>query len=117
MSPEIRQTIVHARTGDYLSIMRTAIFAFAVIAGVLHFGSGTYSAPLMVLTLTVTAYGVLAGGTALDDINNLKSDMTEETKATAYGAGVMERDIPKLKMVSSVLIGLTGLATVLAILL
>ncbi len=116
MTPEIRQSIVHARSSDYLATMRTVLFAFAVIGGVLHLGSGEYSAPLMVLTLTVTAYGILGGGTALDDLHNLKSDMTDETKATAYGTGVMARDILRLKLISSVLLGLTGLATVMAIL-
>ena len=115
MSPELRQTIVHARTAEYSGIMRTVIFAFAVIGAALHFGPGDYSAPLMVLTLTVTAYGVLAGGSALDDIHALKSDMTDDFKATTYGVGVLARDILKLKLASSVMLGLTGLAVVLAI--
>ncbi len=117
MTPELRQTIVHARTAEYSGIMRTVIFAFAVIGGVLHFGPGDYSAPLMVLSITVTAYGVLAGGAALDDVHNLKADMSDEFQATGYGAGVMARDILRLKLASNVLVGLTGLASVLAILL
>ena len=65
MSPELRQSIVHARTTNYTTIMSATIFAFAIIGGVLHLGDGAYSAPLMVLTLVVTAFGILAGGAAL----------------------------------------------------
>ena len=115
MSPELRQSIAHSRAGNYITIIAATIIAFAIMGGVLHLGSGAYSASLMVLTLTVTAFGVLAGGAALDDLENLKSDMTDEIKATGYGAGIQSRDIGKLKMISSSLIGLTGLATVLAI--
>ena len=117
MAPELRQSIVHARTGNYTTIMAVSILAFAIIGGVLHLGDGAYSAPLMVLTLTVTAFGILAGGSALDDLANLQGDMTDDIKATGYGVGVAARDFAKLKMASSVLLGLTGLATVLAILL
>lgn len=117
MSPELRQSIVHARTANYTFIMAAAIFAFAIIGGVLHLGDGAYSAPLMVLTLTVTAFGILAGGAALDDLVNLQGDMTDAFAATGYGVGVAARDFGKLKLASTVLIGLTGLATVLAILL
>jgi hypothetical protein len=97
--------------------MTATILVFAIIGGVLHLGDGAYSAPLMVLTLTVTVFGVLAGGVALDDLANLKSDMTDEIRATGYGKGIEARDFGKLKMISSTLIGLTGLASVLAILL
>ena len=117
MTPELRQSIVHARTTNYTTIMAATIFAFAIIGGVLHLGDGSYSAPLMVLTITVTGFGVLAGGAALDDLANLQGDMTDEFKASGYGVGVAARDFAKLKMVSTVLIGLTGLASVLAILL
>lgn len=117
MSPEMRQSIVHARTTNYTLIMSATIFAFAIIGGVLHLGDGAYSAPLMVLTLTVSAFGILAGGAALDDLAELQKDMSDEIRETAYGKGVQARDFGKLKMASSALIGLTGLASVLAILL
>ena len=117
MTPEMRQSIVHSRTSYYNTTMAITIVTFALIGGAIHLGDGSYSAPLMVLTLMVTAYGILAGGTALDDVNNLSKDMSDEIKATNYGAGVQARDISKLKMISSALVGLTGLASVLAILL
>jgi hypothetical protein len=116
MTPELRQTIVHARTGEYTAIMRTTVFTFTGIAAIVHFGPDTLSLPLLLLTATITAFGVLAGNTALDDINNLKSDMTPEFEETSYGTGVVSRDIPTLKLISAVLISLTGLALILAIL-
>lgn len=116
MTPEMRQSIVHARTGEYSNIMRTTVFTFLGIAAVLHLGPDTLSLPLLLLTVITTAFGVLAGGTALDDINNLKADMTPEFEETSYGMGVASRDVPSLKLISSLLIGLTGLAMILAIL-
>ncbi|NNE86583.1 MAG: hypothetical protein HKN27_00780 [Silicimonas sp.] len=116
MSPELRQTIVHARTREYSNIMRTTVFAFIGIAAVLHLGPDTFSIALVLLTATVTAFGVLAGGTALDDINNLKGDMTPEMAETTYGSGVARRDLVALKLISTIMIGLTGLALLLGIL-
>ena len=68
------------------------------------------------LTVAVTAYGILAGGVALDDIIALRDDMPDDMVSTTYGAAVRARNIPALKMVSAVLIGLSGLAAVLAVL-
>lgn len=116
MTSDQRQSIVHARTADYNNIMRTTLFTFLGIGFALHLGNDDYSAPLLVLSLTITAYGVLAGGTALDDINHLKSDMDEDFAATSYGTGVANRDIEKLKMISAGCVGITGLACVLAVL-
>lgn len=116
MTPELRQTIVHARTTEYSNIMRTTLFTFLGIGAVLHLGPNAFSLPLLLLTVTITAFGVLARSTALDDINNLKADMTPEFENTVYGAGVAFRDVPRLKLISALLIGLTGLALILAIL-
>lgn len=116
MTPELRQTIVHARTAEYSGIMRTTLFTFLGISAILHFGPNVWSLPLLLLTVTVTAFGILAGGTALDDINNLRADMDPELADTSYGMGVASRDVPKLKLISSILIGLTGLALLLVIL-
>jgi len=115
MTPEFRQSIVQSRTHDYNNIMRTTLFAFLGIAAVLFLGDGGFSLPLLVLTLVVTAYGVLAGGTALEDIHNLKGDLTEEAAATSYGGGVAERDVLMLKTISAGCIGAVGLACVLGI--
>lgn len=116
MTPDQRQAIVHARTADYNNIMRTTLFAFFGIGAVLHLGDGSYSAPLLVLSIVITAYGVLAGGTALDDLNALKGDLDDETSGTNYGTGVAGRDIAMLKNISTGCVAITGLACVLAIL-
>lgn len=116
MTPEQRQTIVQARSRDYNNIMRTTLFTFLGIGAVLHLGGGGYSAPLLVLSIAITTYGALAGGVALDDINALKSDMDEAMAETNYGKGVIARDINRLKLISAGLVGLLGLACVLAIL-
>lgn len=116
MNSDQRQAIVHARSADYNNIMRTTLFTFLGIGFALHIGDGSYSAPLLVLSLTITAYGILAGGTALDDLNALKADLDDEMGATSYGTLVSNRDIPMLKNISSACVGLTGLACVLGIL-
>lgn len=116
MTPDHRQSIVRSRTNDYNNIMRTTLFSFLGIGAVLHLGDDSYSAPLLILSIVVTAYGVLAGGTALEDINNLKGDMDDDTTATSYGSGVASRDVLMLKNISAGCIALAGLACVLAVL-
>lgn len=115
MTPEIRNSIVIARTGDYFNIMRTTFFTFAGLAAVIELGPGGYSAPLTMLVVAATAYGVLAGGTALDDVINLRDDMDDTIAQTAYGKGVSARNIPMLKTISAVLLALIGLAELYAI--
>lgn len=115
MTPEHRTQIVIARVANYQDIMRTVIFAFAAIAAVIHLGPEGYSAPLMALTVTATAYGIIAGNTALDDIDRLRGDIDEAFAATSYGRGILARNVPALKAISSVLIGLTGLACLYAL--
>lgn len=115
MTQDQRIAILTARTGDYFGIMRTTIFTLAAIAAIIELGAGGYSAPLTTLVITAAAYGILAGGTALDDINNLRGDMDDKTAATTYGKGVTARNIPALKMISAGLLGLVGLAELYAI--
>lgn len=115
MTPEIRTSIVVARSADYFGIMRTTIFTFAALAAIIELGAGGYSAPLTMLVVATAAYGILAGGTALDDIINLRADMDEAMAQTNYGKGVTARNIPALKMISAVLLGLIGLAELYAI--
>jgi hypothetical protein len=115
MTPEIRTKILISRSRDYFDILRTTLFVLAAIAAVIHLGPGGFSLPLAMLAIATTAYGVLAGGVALDDIINLRADMDEDFAQTSYGQGVSARNIPAMKMVSTVLIGLVGLAELLAI--
>lgn len=116
MTPELRSTILISRVENYNHIMRTTLFVFAAVAATLHFGGDAFSLPLAMLVITITAYGILAGNTALDDILTLRDDMDEDTANTAYGRGVTARNIPALKLTSTVLIGLTGLAELVAVL-
>ena len=116
MTPEMRTKVLISRSGDYFGIMRTTMYVFLGIGAAVHFGPDVYSAPLFVLTVAVTVYGILAGGVALDDIIALRDDMDDETAATTYGATVRARNIPMLKMISATLLGLVGLAEVLVIL-
>jgi len=116
MTPELRNDIVMSRVQNYGDIMRTTFFVFAAVAATLHFGADAYSAPLTMLVIAITAYGILAGNTALNDLIALRDDMEEDMATTAYGKGVATRNIPALKMISTVLIGLTGLAELAAVL-
>ena len=115
MTPELRTQIVIARSADYFGVMRTTIFTFLGLAAVIELGPAGYSAPLVTLVIATAAYGILAGGTALDDIIALRDDMDDGMAATAYGGGVKARNIPALKLTSSVLLGLIGLAELYAI--
>ena len=116
MTPDQRIAILTARTGDYFGIMRTTIFTLAAIAAIIELGSGGYSAPLTTLVIAAAGYGILAGGSALDDIINLRDDMDDKMVATAYGKGVAARNLPALKMISAGMLGLVGLAELYAIL-
>lgn len=115
MKHEQRDFLSMGRITQYGDIMRTTLFAFVAIAAIIELGSGAYSAPLTVLIIATTAYGVLAGGTALDDVINLVDDMDEETAATNFGKALKKRNIPALKLTSSILLGLIGIAELFAL--
>ena len=115
MTPELRNNIVLCRIENYSSIMRTSIFAFVGIAAIIEFGPAGFSAPLTMLVIATTAYGILAGTTALDDLISLRDDMDEDMANSAYGKGVNARNIPALKMISTALLALIGAAELYAI--
>ena len=115
MTPELRNNIAMSRIDNYSTIMRTSIFTLAGIAAIIELGPNGYSAPLTMLVITTTAYGILAGGTALDDVNALRSDMDDDMANSTYGKGVNARNIPALKMISTVLLSLVGVAELYAI--
>lgn len=116
MTPELRTQIVIARSADYFGVMRTTFFTYLGLAAVIELGPGGYSAPLTTMVIATAAYGILAGGTALDDILALRDDMDDDMAATKYGAGIKARNIPALKMTSTVLLALIGVAELFAIL-
>lgn len=117
MTPELRTQILLGRVDNYMNVMRTTMFVLLGVGAAIHFGPEGYSSPLLMLAIAATAYGVLAGGAALDDMIALRDDIDEDMAATNYGRTIKGRNLPALKMVSAVLIGLIGLAEVLAILL
>ena len=115
MTPELRAKIAMGRSADYFGVMRTVLFGFLGVAAVIEFGADGYSAPLTMLVVTLSIYGVLAGGVALDDLNALKADLDEDMLKTNYGKGLTARNVSALKIMSSILVGLTGVAELYAI--
>lgn len=115
MTPEIRTKLLLGRVTHYNTVMLTTIFALVAVAAIIELGPGGYSAPLTMLVVASTAYGVLAGGSALEDMINLREDMGKEMAETAYGKGVAARNLPALRMTSAVLLSLVGIAELYAI--
>ena len=115
MTQDQRMQMLIARTRNYADIMRTTIFTLFGISAVIHLGDGSYSAPLTVLIVAATLYGILAGGVAIDDIMALRDDMDDATAETAYGKLVKGRNIAGLKMTSTVLLVLVGFAALYAL--
>lgn len=116
MDFETRNSISMARLSHYYSIMQTCILAFAAITAIIVFADGAYSAPLAMLVIANTAYGILAGNTAITDVANLIEDLDDESAKTHFGAGIAQRNMTMLRLASTGLIGLTGLAALVAIL-
>ena len=106
-----------ARAGQFTEIVRTTIFAQLAIAALLCFGQSIPVLPMVIITIAVTLFGVLGGNAALDDVAALRDDMDTPTAETAYGRIAGSRNIGLLKTMSAMLIGLTGLAELLAIIL
>ena len=115
MTPDQRNYLSISRIQGYYGIMRTTMFTFLGLAALIHLGPDGYSAPLTMMVIATAAYGILAGGSALSDMINLAQDMDADMKATAFGRGVTERNLPALKMTSAVLMGLIGLSELSAI--
>ena len=116
MTSDQRMTPQIARTGQYGDITRTVIFGQIAIAAVIRFGADGSGFPLIIITIVVTLFGAIGGATALDDVANLRDDMDEATATSTYGRGAKARNLDALKMLSAGLLGLVGLAEVLAIL-
>ena len=116
MTPDQRNYLSMHRTQGFYTIMQTAVLSLTAIAGFIHFGPAGYSAPLITLVVAACAYGILAGGSALSDMMNLIDDMDDATAQSAYGQGMRARNLGALKIASSVLLGLVGLAEIYALL-
>ncbi|NOE18831.1 hypothetical protein GS634_11935 [Ruegeria atlantica] len=115
MDPQLRSEISMRRLDHYYDIMRTSIFAYVAIAAVIGFGAEGVALPLIVLVLVITTYGVLAGKTALEDVENLRGDMTEEFAQTSFAQGLKARNLKGLILTSNVLLSLIGLSELIAI--
>lgn len=115
MDFQTRSTLSLARQSHYFDIMRTAIFAFVGLAAIIELGPEGYSAPLTMVVIATTAFGVLGGNTALDDVKNLIADLDAEMAETHFGKGIKTRNVGALKTISAILIGLTGVAELYAI--
>ncbi|MCG7518811.1 hypothetical protein [Ruegeria sp. Ofav3-42] len=117
MDPQLRSQISMHRLDHYYDIMRTSIFAFVGLAAIIGFGPEGLALPLIVLVIGVTAYGVLAGKTALEDVENLRGDMDDAFANSSFGRGIKARNLKGLILTSNVLLGLIGLAELIAIVL
>lgn len=115
MSPELRTKTAIGRSSNYFEIMRTVLFGFVAVAAIIEFGADGYSAPLAMIIVALTAYGILAGAAAMNDLSALRDDLDEETRSSNYGQELASRNFSALKGISGVLIGLTGLAELYAL--
>jgi len=115
MTPENRMTLQIARTSQFGDYMRTALIGQIAIAGLIGFGVEGIEFALGAAVLSVTLFGILAGGTALDDISALRSDMDEPTAGSHYGKVAHGRNLNALKIFSAVLLALVALGELYAI--
>lgn len=110
-----RTALSVARQSHYYEIMRTTAYVFTAIAAIDALGPDGYSAPLTALVVLITAYGILAGNVALEDIENLRRDISDELAQTHYGKGVQHRNVPMLKALSAALVALVAAAELYAL--
>lgn len=115
MDEKYRGPLVRARLSNYYTVLATTIIAFVAIAAVITVAEVEHPAMFVVLIVTVSIYGILAGHAALQDLKALIKDMDGDIKDTAFGAAVSARNMAALSAASAGLIGLTGLALVGAI--
>lgn len=112
MDPQLRTTLSLGRLSHYYSIMQTTILGFVAVAALLGFGAAAPVA-LAVLAIVIAAFGILAGNAALADLKALVQDLDEATRATHYGRSIAARNLDALKLISTLLIALTGLVLLL----
>lgn len=106
-----------ARANNCYTIIGICGFSIVVIATIQDGDPENLGAALAMLTITTTAFGLLASNTALNDIYRLISDLDEEiTQNTHFGRVFRNRTIGSLTLASTALIWLTGLAGLTAIL-
>ncbi len=110
MQSDLRMQLQIARTAQYGDVMRTSLFGLVAVAAVAAFGGDGADLPLAIITVAITLFGALGGGAALDDIAALRDDMDEATGMSTYGQKAKSRNLGALKVMSALLLGLSGLA-------
>ncbi len=115
MDQRLRSETSMGRLNHYYYILRTTIFAYVALAALIGFGAQGISLVLIVLVVSTAAFGILAGSTALADVENLRDDMDEATAQSNFGRGVRKHNMKALIMASNVFLGLIGLAEIIAI--
>jgi len=115
MQQDLRMQLQIARTSQYGDIMRTTIFAQLALTAVIGLGVTGVDIALAIAAVTIALFGALGGGTALDDISVLRSDMDEATGGSHYGQLVKGRNLALLKMLTMVLVAAIAVAQLVAI--
>lgn len=110
MDEEFRGPMVRARLEHYYGVLRTTLFAFVGLAAIIAFAPDAPPVVISLLVISVSAFGILAGNSTLDDVKALIEDMDEKMSGSAFGKAVAGRNLRALKAASSLLVGLTGLA-------
>ena len=104
-----------ARTSQFGDYMRTAVFGQIAITAIIGFGAEGIDFVLAAAVITVTLFGILAGGTALNDISALRSDMDEATGTSHYGKVAKTRNLGAFKMLTMALLAFVALGELYAI--
>ncbi|MCA0907453.1 hypothetical protein LCM27_13715 [Ruegeria marisrubri] len=114
MDPQLRAQYAISRFQEYHVIMRTTLFSFVGIAAIISFAPDGYALAQAILVIAVTIYGVVAGGSALDDLESLRDDIDGDFAQTHYARGIKKKNMKALKLMSHGLLGLIGLVLMIA---
>ena len=117
MTTETRNFLATNRLTHYYSVLHTTFLGFIAIAAIIHFSTDIHKLMMSLLILSVTAYGVLAGNTALADVKNLGAGTDEELAKTNFGKGIEKRNMGTLQLASGSLIALSGFAEIYTVML
>ena len=92
-----RNKLVIARIENFNYILRTAMLVLLGTLALCIFAEG--NAHIWPLSVGATLYGILAGNTAINDMDALRKDMDEETKNTNYGISVQSAPLPVFRVI------------------
>ena len=95
-----RNKLIIARVENFNYILRTAMLVLLGTLTLCIFASGNaHIWPLSITIIGATLYGILAGNTAINDMDALRKDMDDETKNTNYGVSVMSAPLPVFRVI------------------